>query len=601
MHKSWRFIPGLKALTVVLAASAVLVLGVATAFAQDEAGDAPGAVKKYVLMKSTGWGADQSAAVARFGGTVDFSHAGSGIGIVSSADPDFLKAAMRTGLFDRGGLDMMVQWQDPNMRVADESFDIIEEVVTPGNETFVNEQWNIVAIDAAGAWATGLTGAGARVAVLDGGIHSAHVDLDGVIDFARSTSFVPGFNFNQDTGTFWHGTHVAGIVAAEDNGIGTVGVAPGATIIGVKVLHNGSGAFSQVIAGILYASDPISAGGAGAHIINMSLGATFAKGGGNTGAGPLVASMNQAVNYATANGVLVVTSAGNSAIDMDHAGPITNVPAQSGTALAISATGPTGYGIGWPAGNQAFGTPAWYTNWGNSLVFLAAPGGNTAIFGTPPGMANCTIPRCCGGPAVTVPCYVHDAVMSTTRGAGASTTTYGWAEGTSMAAPAVSGVAALVVERFPGISVGELKNHLKNTADAVGGSDPLKPFYGHGFVNAGRAATEGGPVSQAVTKSPKLETPVTTRVELVIGRNAGGSVPEISFALPSAGSARVDLYDVAGRRVAELFNGTAASGRTTLSWSGRGSNGEALGRGVYFARLTANGVTTSRTLLLLGQ
>ena len=594
MHKSWRFIPSLKALAV-FGALAMLALG-SVAMAQDEAGDTPGVVKKYVLMKSAGWGAEQSAAITRLGGTVTFSHAGSGIGVASSADPDFLRAALRSGAFDRGGLDMMVQWQDPNTRFADEGIDLEEEVVTPGDETFVNEQWNIVGMNLPAAWAaTGYTGAGVRIAVLDGGIHSTHVDLDGNLDVAKSTSFVPGFNFNQDTGTFWHGTHVAGIAAAEDNAIGTIGVAPGATIVGVKVLHNGSGSFEQVIAGILYAADAIADGGGGADIINMSLGATFAKGGGNTGAGPLVAAMNQAVNYATGKGVLVVSSAGNSAIDMDHAGSITNVPGQSGSGIAISATGPLGYAVGWPNGNQDFDRPASYTNYGNSLVWVAAPGGDFAL----PGNALCAIPRCCGGPAVNTNCWVHDMVMSTVRGSGASITTYGWAAGTSMAAPAVSGLAALIKQRFPGITVGDLKAHIAQTADGVAGNDPLKPYYGHGFVNAYRALTEGSVSQAAASPTPKVETAaVTARAELSVG---SGRVPEISFSMPSAGQARVDLFDVAGRRVAVLFSGYAGAGRTVLSWDGHDSNGFKLGHGTYFARFMANDVTMSRKFVKIGE
>lgn len=116
----------------------------------------------------------------------------------------------------------------------------------------------MLAVEGPAAWATGAAGKGARVAILDGGIHSTHIDLAANIDLGASTSFVPGFAFNQDGGSFWHGTHVAGIVAAADNGIGTIGIAPEATLVGVKVLHNGSGAFSWVIQGILYAATPLA-------------------------------------------------------------------------------------------------------------------------------------------------------------------------------------------------------------------------------------------------------------------------------------------------------------------------------------------------------
>ncbi len=91
------------------------------------------------------------------------------------------------------------------------------------------------------------------------------------------------------------------------------------------------------------------------------------------------------------------------------------------------------------------------------------------------------------------------------------------------------------------------------------------------------------------------------RVELVIARNAGGGLPSISFMMPGGGQARVDLFDVAGRNVAVLFDGAAAAGRTTLSWDGRGSDGQSLRQGAYFARLTAGGVRAARQLVLLGR
>ncbi len=431
----------------------------------------------YILTASK-WGAKQQAAVSAAGGTMVFGHDGAGIGVATSRAPDFLQRALADAAFTGAAVDQMVQWQPPVTE-----FTLDEDVVTPGDETFINLQWNIQSIEASAAWAAGYTGQGVRVAILDGGIHSTHQDLDANLDVARSTSFVPGFAFNQDVGTFWHGTHVAGIVAAEDNALGTIGVAPGATIIGVKVLHNGSGSFGQVIQGILYAGTPLSQGGGGADIINMSLGATFPRGGGNTGAGLLVAALNKAVNHAGKN-ALVISSAGNEATDFDHSGSLIKVPAQSGSGIAISATGPVGFAVGWPNGATNFRRPASYTNYGTSLVNLAAPGGDDAL----PGTAPCSIPRVPTG-SVTTQCWVFDLVLSTARGMATSTTTYAFAAGTSMAAPAASGVAALIKQRYPGISVGALKNKLAQTADDEGavGTDP---FYGRGFVNARRAATQ---------------------------------------------------------------------------------------------------------------
>lgn len=433
--------------------------------------------RTYVLTAGN-WGAEQTAAVTEAGGIVTFNHDQTGIAVVTSSAPDFLDRARTSNKFGNVDLDQVVQWQQPIQTV-----ELEENAVTPGDETFINMQWNYRAVEAPAAWAAGYDGSGVRVAVIDGAIYSAHQDLDGNLDVAASRSFIPGFAFNEDVGTFWHGTHVAGIIAAEDNALGTIGIAPKATIIGVKALHNGSGPFSAIIAAILYASTPLSEGGAGADIINMSLGATFARGGGNTGAGPLIAALNKAVNYAGKHS-LVISSAGNDALDLDHSGSVITVPAQSGSGVAVSATGPLGFAVGYPNGAANFRRLASYSNFGNSTIWVAAPGGDFAL----PGNALCSIPRTTGT-LVTNPCWVFDMVMSTVRGSGTSTTTYSWASGTSMAAPAATAVAALIKQRDPSISVGALKTRLAKSADDEGKSGH-DPAYGRGFVNARRAVTE---------------------------------------------------------------------------------------------------------------
>ena len=432
-----------------------------------------GASKSFVLTAGQ-WGAKQDAAVFRAGGIVTFSHIKGGVGIAESASDDFLAQALASRAFTGGAEDQVVQWQ-PSVREMDAG----EAAVTPGDESFANLQWNIHAVEAPGAWGAGFTGAGVRVAVIDGGIWDSHIDLVGRVDVTASRSFVFGQAFNQDVGTFWHATHVAGIIAANDNGIGTVGIAPEATIIGIKALHSGSGQFGSIIQAIYYAATPLAEGGAGADIINMSLGATLPRGGGNTGIGVLCAALNKAVNYA-GKYALVVTSAGNDALDLDHSGSLIKVPAMSGNAIAVSATGPLGFALG----ATDYRRLASYTNFGNSLVWLAAPGGDYML----DGLAICSLPRMPSG-VVTNYCFVFDYVISCSRGSAASISSYSWACGTSMAAPAVSAVAALVKEKSPWISVGELKTLLARTADDEGpvGHDP---YYGRGFVNARRAVTE---------------------------------------------------------------------------------------------------------------
>ena len=425
----------------------------------------------YVLSANK-WTASQTAAVEAAGGTVVFSHGSSGLGVATSSAPDFLSRVMTGNAFQQGSEDLVVQWQQP---VAD--ITIEETAVNPTNDTFYPIQWAHQAVESPAAWAAGCTGQGARVAVLDGGIFAAHPDLNDNIDTACSASFVTGQPYNNDTGTFWHGTHVAGIVAAEDNTIGVVGIAPQATIMGVKVLHSGSGNFGAVIGGILYASDPASFGATGcarADIINMSLGAVFPK------TAP-ARSSRPSTRRSTSPPARVcssISSAGNDGIDFGQAGNLTSVPAASGSGLAVSATAP----LAWAYGATDFDRPASYSNYGEGLVTVAAPGGDFAY----PGNENCTM-AVVGG-TITRPCWVFDLFLSTSRGTTAAGG-YSWAAGTSMAAPTASGVAALIVANHPGISLGSLKAKLKASATDSGkvGHDE---FYGHGFVNALNACHE---------------------------------------------------------------------------------------------------------------
>jgi lantibiotic leader peptide-processing serine protease len=429
------------------------------------------AAESYVLTAGN-WGKKQNDAVAAAGGTVVWSHGKTGIAEVTSSNPGFLEAVQGSNAFQSADLDIEVQWQ-PNLPA---------QAITPGDEIRYPLQWALPAISADDAWAAGCTGAGARVAILDGGIYNIHPDIAPNLDAGCSVSFVPGQPYNNDTGTFWHGTHVAGIVAAADNGFGTLGVAPEATLIGVKVLHSGSGSFGGVIGGILYASDPASFGlgaCAKADIINMSFGAGFPKSAG--GGGPLVAAMNKAVNFAASKGVLVVSAAGNGdangvGIDLGQAGNLTFVPCESGSGVCVSATGP----MGWALGATDFSRPASYSNYGEGTVFVSGPGGDFAL----PGSALCTVA------GVTTACWVFDMVMSSCRGASAPPFfSVCWAAGTSMATPAVSGVAALIKGANPGMSLGALKAQLKNSADDEG-ANGHDEFHGHGWVNAFRACTE---------------------------------------------------------------------------------------------------------------
>src|SRR5439155_25739420 len=249
---------------------------------------APADAKSYVIdFTGTQLPADLAAQVSAAGGTVTTSIDQIGVAVAASSDPGFAARAGKIKGVSTVTEDIQVQWV-PQDRVVEAgevtdagSFDAT--AAFGASETFRRAQWVPDAISAPAAWDAGATGAGVRVAILDGGIRSTHIDIAPELDVARSRSFVPDPSnpgtfrpFNTDSAlrrsklpqivcdsadTFWHGTHVAGIVAAPggpgNSNLGTVGIAPNATIIGVKVLHCGSGAFSWILNGIIYAATPI--------------------------------------------------------------------------------------------------------------------------------------------------------------------------------------------------------------------------------------------------------------------------------------------------------------------------------------------------------
>jgi subtilisin len=179
--------------------------------------------------------------------------------------------------------------------------------------------WGIAAIKSREANAIN-QGAGVKVCVIDTGVDLTHPDLMANIvggrNYISSRGAVNPAQFNDDNG---HGTHVAGIIAALDNGIGTVGVAPQAKIFAVKALNKrGSGFLSDIADGIAECVR------VGSHVINMSLGATTDP----TKESPLKTAVSQAHQA----GVVVVVAAGNEGQNIAN-----TVPAGYPTTIAVAA------------------------------------------------------------------------------------------------------------------------------------------------------------------------------------------------------------------------------------------------------------------------
>lgn len=171
--------------------------------------------------------------------------------------------------------------------------------------------WGINRVNAPAAHSRGVRGGGVKVGVIDTGIEYTHEDLSA--NYKGGHDFVNNDNDPKDDNG--HGTHVSGTIAAVDNSVGVIGVAPSASLYGIKVLNrNGSGTFADVIAGIDWAAQN------GMDVANMSLGASVGSSG-----------LRSACDNAYNSGVLLVAAAGNS-----YGAPV-EYPAKYSSVVAVSA------------------------------------------------------------------------------------------------------------------------------------------------------------------------------------------------------------------------------------------------------------------------
>lgn len=395
-----------------------------------------------------------ASTVAKAGGKITATYP-FGVAVVE-ARPSF-KGVAGTTLVRDAGFDV-----DFGEQVA---FEADAEGLPPnsGNDdAYFDLQWGHVPIGAVEAWEAGVTGEGVRVAVLDTGFDLDHPDLAPNIDRASSKDFTgEGLSYTL-ADTFSHGTHTAGTIAAADNGLGTIGVAPDAELVLLKVLEDaGSGDFEDVFEGIYHATD------VDADVINMSLGDVQPRNSTEDDVTALANAMNKAVRYAYQNGTTVVVSAGNDAHDLDGDGNMVRFMTSAPHAIGISAYAPTGWATdGWD-GN--FFVPAEYTNYGTSMVDFSAPGGDVAY----PGNELCTV-----GP-VTQVCYALDLVFSTGNGG------WYWSGGTSMAAPHAAGVAALIISENGGDMMPQHVEREMRERAIDAGKPGTDDFHGRGAVHTG--------------------------------------------------------------------------------------------------------------------
>ena len=332
-------------------------------------------------------------------------------------------------------------------------------------------------------------GEGTRVAIIDTGVAAGHPDLQHAVNEDLSRNFTgDGFGSANAAGGY-HGTHVGGIVAANDrNEVGVVGSAPATELIDCRVFSPSSlASFGDIIAAMVYSAT------IGCDAANLSLGAYPMS---RRAIGQFYGKvLNRTTAYGKRQGTTYVVAAGNDSADLQHDGrvcvenedgtvdcfPAISLPNEAANVLSISATGPIGFM--WDADGDGETSdfeepphsPAFYTNYGTNAIDLAAPGGD-ADLSAPEDVYYYDLVL----NTVAIPEYVTDEDGNVT-GIEGYDYDYSWAAGTSMAAPQVAGAVALVRSVAPNANANQVRRHLRNTAEVPEGYD--KTYYGHGYLD----------------------------------------------------------------------------------------------------------------------
>ncbi|MFD8522883.1 S8 family serine peptidase [Streptomyces capillispiralis] len=440
-------------------------------------------------------------AIAAAGGTVVVTYDRIGVIVVHSANPDFGKeirtargvesaGATRTapltaaGTTDEGAADYVTAAEAARTKAA--------SAETPGSEPLEADQWDLRAIGADEAAKINPGSGKVTVAVIDTGVDDTHPDLAPNFSAAQSANCVGGKADTSEgawrpyTADDYHGTHVAGEIAAARNGIGVAGVAPGVKVSGIKVSDPDNGLFypESVVCAFVFAADH------GVEITNNSyyVDPWLYNCMDDPDQKAIVDAVNRAQLYAQKKGTLHLASAGNSNHDLDSdaivddsspddSTPVTrtidphecfDVPTQLPGVVTVSATG-------------VQNLKSYYSTYGRGVVDVAAPGGDRRyqLPDTPS----------------------KDGRILSTMPNGA----YAFLQGTSMASPHAAGVAALLKSKHPWATPAQLQALLKAQADNPGcpesydqdgdgvqdatceGGNRVNGFYGYGIVDALRA------------------------------------------------------------------------------------------------------------------
>ncbi|HEX6547918.1 MAG TPA: S8 family serine peptidase, partial [Candidatus Dormibacteraeota bacterium] len=489
VHRSLR-----RARAALIGALVVLASSLATA---PSATASTGTDETYIVLYSdTASSADAAAAVQAAGGSVVANYTQIGVVIAHSSSSGFAAAMAATSGVEgvSATANFATQLNDPQDSGADAAGpppgDLPNSPATD-TDTFSALQWNMRQIHTPEAHA--ITGGSPAVLVgdIDGGVDFNHPDLKRNLDVADSANCVsgapvPGLAAQDDNG---HGTHTAGIIAAAANGIGIVGVAPNVRLAAIKAADSHGDFFPQaVVCAFVWAAD---------HHVDVTNNSYFAD--------PFLFNCKndpvqraiwkaeqRAIRYAQTKGTVVVAAEGNNADDLAH--PTQDVSSPDypphtavtrtvhNDCVVIPVEIPGVVGVTADGHNQQPGggyLKSFYSNYGDSVTQVVAPGGDS-IFGRNAEAHN-------GGVLSTWPANVpcRSTVKEPTGDPSYPTAVYCYLQGTSMAAPHATGVAALIISRYGNLSSpqnGKMRPEqvvslLEQTADPQPCPSSLPPGY----------------------------------------------------------------------------------------------------------------------------
>ncbi|MFH9010851.1 S8 family serine peptidase [Streptomyces sp. NPDC017943] len=460
--------------------------------AQTAAGWVAG-TRSYLVVTTPGDTAAVPNAVAANGGSVFASYDAIGVVVAHSASVGFATAMRSVAGVQKVGA----------TRTSDVPADAYSPTLPsapPQSATTLTEtaRWDMTRINADKAWAVSTGSPSVKVGVLDTGVDDRHQDLAPNFDAADSASCAYGKADTRsgawrDVGT--HGTHVAGTIAAAKNGKGVVGVAPGVTIASVRIAEPGTSMFfaENTICGFMWAGDH------GFDVTNNSYYTDpwMFNCPDDPDQAAIIEGVRRAQEYAEGKGSLQVAAAGNSDYNLadkrsDSSSPNDSTPVNRTLTNACVDIPTELPGVVTVAAMGNGNVKASYSNYGRDVIDVAAPGGDGAY-----------------------------GVYSTLPGG-----KYGNMNGTSMASPHVTGVAALLKSADPSATPAQLRERLGAQATDTAcpsdsrctGTTAKNAFFGEGQVDALKAV--GGTTPQpgryfentadvAVTDNATVESPIS--------------------------------------------------------------------------------------------